>query len=67
MTYELVAIFDAYTERNAVEVVSGDCPWCEAAVPHAHALGTLLITFPEGKVPTRAETLDIVEEVQTWK
>jgi len=66
MAYELLAIFDAYTERNAVEVVSGECPWCFAATPHAHALGTLLITFPEGKQPTRVDALDISEEVHVW-
>lgn len=63
---DLLAIFDAYTGRNAVEVASGECPWCLAPVPHAHALGTLLITFPEGKVPRRAEPLEIVEEVHGW-
>lgn len=66
MTYELLGIFDAYTERNAVEVVSGDCPWCLLPAPHAHGLGTLLITFPEGKTPTRAEPLAISEEVHQW-
>lgn len=66
MTYELLAIFDAYSETNAVEVTAGECPWCLAPVPHAHSLGTLLITFPEGKQPKRAEALEIAEEVHTW-
>jgi hypothetical protein len=63
---DLVAIFDAYSERNAVLVRSGDCPWCIMPAPHAHALGTLLITFPEGRTPDRAETLDVAEEVHRW-
>jgi hypothetical protein len=63
---DLLAIFDAYSGRNAVLVQSGECPWCLGHTPHAHALGTLLITFPEGRVPRRAEPLEIAEEVHGW-